>query len=29
VWISSPERQQVGASLRVSDLVRMPARRGH
>src|SRR5215467_9844508 len=24
VWISSPERQQAGASLRVSDLVRIP-----
>ena len=24
VWVSSPERQQTGASLRVSDLVRIP-----
>src|SRR5262249_61189599 len=28
VWISSPERQQAGASLRVSDLVRIPPASG-
>ena len=27
VWISSPERQETGASLRVSDLVRIPPAR--